>query len=309
MANYQISADQISAGKTILVRGTLRYSRLTKLIDGEELAQKNARRTYPINQPHTSVTLDNPQVLPFDQTNGQLTLEERFVQERFRVSTYTETKGITQYWLDSKSRNLPIIGIPNEDGQLVPDTSGQELAPGLDVTLVLQTYKPQNYAQHGLRIEQVIVNEPVRYYGQNVSTEDLAARGIVWAETPKAAPATPEHGGDEDQQGVQNLSQQAPEGSQLDENGFIMPAPGTPQPVQQNTSAPQAPLQQPQQVQQAQPTPTQEDLTAELARLQAELERLRTQGPASQAQNQQIQQQGQSPWDPAPAQPGSAYPN
>lgn len=72
------------------------------------------------------------------------------------------------YSIDSKGSTLPIIAIPSPkgDGTYDQDESGQELAQGLDVTLVLRTYKPKDFNNRGLALEQVIVHEEPRYYNR-----------------------------------------------------------------------------------------------------------------------------------------------
>ncbi|WP_026927420.1 hypothetical protein [Granulicoccus phenolivorans] len=195
MANYAVSAHQLTEGGTVLVRGTLGYSRLTRLIDGEDLVRSNQRKIAagmnPVTKPHTTVTVAQAEVLYADPAAP--TIDERFVAERCYLSPKHPDKG-PQYSIDSKGQTLPIIAIPDGAGTYTQDTSGRELAADLTVSLVLRVYKPQNFANCGLALDQVIVHEPVKYYGGGVNTAELAARGIVFSTPPRAiraADATP----------------------------------------------------------------------------------------------------------------------
>jgi hypothetical protein len=182
----QITATQIAADKTVHVRGKLTYSRLAKLIEGDELAQVDARRTKngmsPVGRAHTTANLAHAEVVFADAANPSL--EEKFVQERRYTSAKKPEQGLS-YSIDNKSPNLPIVGVLNDAGQVEQVVLTGDLAAGLDVTLVLRTYKPANYAQHGLAIDLVIVHEPIRYYNTAVNTSELSARGIVFATPPR----------------------------------------------------------------------------------------------------------------------------
>lgn len=288
MANtYQVAAESLKEGSIILVRGKLGFARLTRLIEGEELRAVDARRVQnnlsPVGKPHTTVTVTEAEVIFKDAAAP--TLEERFVEERRYTPKKNPSTGLS-YSVDSKGQSLPIIAIPTPEGTVVQDESGQELAQGLDVTLVLRVYKPKTFNKRGIAIDQVIVNEPVRYYSGNTSVEELAQRGIVFAAPPQAIQArsgAPAVAG-QARVGVDN------QGTIIDENGFALPAPGggmpqaapaaAPQVIVQAPAAPVAPVAQP--VAQAAPVPTApaESLEAQLARLQAENAALKDAGSA-----------------------------
>lgn len=194
MPNYSVQAEQLTEGTSVFIRGKLAFARLTRLIEGEELARVNQRKVQngmsPVNQPHTTATITEAEVTYADPANP--TLEEQFVAERRYTSKKNPDSG-ANYSIDSKGNNLPIIAIPSEknDGTYDQDTSGRELDRGLDVTLVLRVYKPKNYAKRGLSLDQVIVHETPRYYGGGgVNAEDLKARGIVFNSPPRAVPAS-----------------------------------------------------------------------------------------------------------------------
>ncbi|MFD9867522.1 hypothetical protein ACFXI8_23865 [Streptomyces niveus] len=196
MTDYAISASRITEGKNVFIRGKLGFAVLARLIEGEELVASDERRTKngmsPIGKPHTTATIIHAEVQCADPNNP--TLEEQFVSERRYDSPKRPETG-PNYAIDSKGSTLPVIVIPSPkgDGTYDQDESGRELAQGLDVTLVLRTYKPKNFNNRGLALEQVIVHEEPQYYkaGGIVDHAELAARGIVLNGTPRPVQATP----------------------------------------------------------------------------------------------------------------------
>ncbi|WP_328689765.1 hypothetical protein OHA74_11795 [Streptomyces phaeochromogenes] len=195
MANYSISASQITEGKNVFIRGKLGFAVLARLIEGAELVASDQRRTKngmtPVGKPHITATIIHAEVQCADPNNP--TLEEQFVSERRYDSPKRPETG-ANYSIDSKGSTLPIIAIPSPkgDGTYDQDESGQELAQGLDVTLVLRTYKPKDFNNRGLALEQVIVHEEPRYYNAGgVDPAELAARGIVLNGTPRPVQASP----------------------------------------------------------------------------------------------------------------------
>jgi hypothetical protein len=195
MANYSISASQITEGNSVFIRGKLGFAVLARLIEGAELVASDQRKTKngmnPVGKPHTTATITNAEVQFADLNNP--TLEEQFVSERRYDSPKRPETG-PNYSIDSKGSTLPVIAIPSPkgDGTFDQDESGHELAQGLDVTLVLRVYKPKNFNNRGLALDQVIVHETPRYYTPGgVDQAELAARGIVLNGTPRPLQAAP----------------------------------------------------------------------------------------------------------------------
>ncbi|MFD7537432.1 MULTISPECIES: hypothetical protein [unclassified Streptomyces] len=225
MANNSISASRITEGKNVFIRGQLGFAVLARLIEGEELVASDQRKTAngmsPVGKSHTTATIIHAKVQFADPNNP--TLEEQFVSERCYDSPKRPETG-PNYSIDSKGSTLPVIWIPSPkgDGSYDQDESGRELAQGLDVTLVLRTYKPKNFNNRGLALEQVIVHETPRYYNPGgVDQAELAARGIVLNGTPRAVQATP---------AISSSVADVPVATEL-EDGLSFPAP-------QPTSAP-----------------------------------------------------------------------
>lgn len=305
----QFTAEKLTEGAILMVRGKIAYARLTKLIEGADLVAVNQRKALnkmsPVNTPHVTCALTQPQVIYTDPSNP--TYDEQFIAERFYISLKNPSAG-PMYSIDSKGKNLPTIAIPSDkgDGSYDQDKSARELANGLDVTLVLRVYKPKAHAKHGMAIEQVVVNEPVRYYsGGNAATEALAARGIVFNAPPVAvAPSNepaPVHPDDEGNEPVV-----VPQGSRV-QDGLVMPAPpaatpAAPAPAPAAAAPAVAPVAAP-------AASVQEDLQAQLARLQAENNALKDSGSAfgapaqaDQTQSADVSSDNQdNPWVPQTA--------
>ncbi|MFF8902586.1 hypothetical protein ACF082_34530 [Streptomyces lydicus] len=275
MANYSISASQITEGKNVFIRGKLGFAVLARLIEGAELAASDQRKTNngmnPIGKPHTTATIIHAEVQFADPNNP--TPEEQFVSERRYDSPKRPETG-PNYSIDSKGSTLPVIAIPSPkgDGTYDQDESGQELAQGLDVTLVLRTYKPKNFNNRGLALEQVIVHETPRYYNAGgIDQAELAARGIVLNGTPRHVQATPASAAP---------AAAGPVATEV-EDGLSFPAP-------QPTSAPvavaaQSPVQTALATDAVAPAPApaqQETLEEKLARLEAENASLKDAGSA-----------------------------
>lgn len=251
----EIKAHQLTEGQTIVIRGTLEYSRLMSLIAGDELQRSIAQQrqngvTYPTTKEHTRIALRDAQVLFADPNNP--TAEEQYATQKLYQSKKNPEKGM-MFSIDNKSPYLPPIWIPSNPADLsegyvqLTDPEG-ELDNGLNVSVVLETFKSGNNANLGLGLTSVIVNEAPRYYtNSRVDRDKLAAMGIVF----KTNPVTPTY----------NLAPQAgsdqPQQNNTDDQG--MPTPGIgqqPAPQQQHNQQQYAP--QPQQNQYAFPQQAQQ---------------------------------------------------
>lgn len=305
-----IPAERLREDQTVIVRGHISYSRLAKLIDGAELVRsiESARKRgslYPTDKPHTTISLVDARVVPL--TPGSPTLEEQYTAEKLYQVKSGDNAGKTGFSIDDKSPNLPPVFEPHDDGkggtehrQVILE---QDLDSGLDVTLVLRTFQSGGYAKKGLGIQQVILNEPLRYYNSaSINTAALSALGITiagpvqrvsGAEAASRVPDAP----------VQDEGS-LPEGTQV-VDGLALPGPVASAPAP-------AVFQQPV----AQAAPVAEDPAAEITRLKAqiaagappvetpeqELARLRAQVAGQQAATPA----GQSPFDVDPG-PGIGF--
>ncbi|MET0885811.1 MAG: hypothetical protein ABWX92_05105, partial [Mycetocola sp.] len=242
--------------------------------------------------------------------------------------------------IDNKSTFLPTVlemdpANPGQYRQLVLE---RDLATGVDVTIVLQVFKPAAYEKRGLGLQQVVLNEAPRYYSSGVDTNALAARGIVVngpirpvtaVDSPAvAAPLAPAAGAE----------YVVPANSQADANGFPVPTPGAQgvvpapslaaqafpvsAPVVAQPSAPVAqvapvapvaqvaPVAPVAQVAPVAPVETQEQIIARLQQQLAEQTAAQAGSGGASAFDAPAQPvlvgAGASPWD-VPAQPAAAY--
>ena len=286
MTNYSVSATQLTEGASVFLRGKLAFARLTRVIEGRELEASDQRKVQngmnPVGKPHTTATITEAKVQFADPATP--TLEERFVAERCYASKKNPDSG-ANYSIDSRGTSLPSIAIPSDkgDGTYDQDTSGQELAQGLDVTLVLRVYKPKNFSNRGLALDQVIVHEKPRYYNLGVDKDELRARGIVLNAPLRAVQASqvqPAHD-----------VQDATIGTEV-EDGLSFP---TPQPAAAQPADPWAVPDQATVVAAAPAPAAEETIEEKLARLEAENESLKDAGSAVGAAAGPWNRPGQAP--------------
>lgn len=181
-----IAAESLRPGQNVLVDGFISFSRLARPITGTELAARIKREIdrgshYPTKTDHTTIALSDAQVVYADPANP--TLEEKFVAEKIYTIGKGENAGKQAYSIDNKGATLPQIFQPNPVNPGETQTHSQlilesDLATGLKVTLVLNTFQSAEYAKKGVGLQQVILHEPAKYYHAGVSPS-LAARGII----------------------------------------------------------------------------------------------------------------------------------
>ena len=163
-----ISPEDLRAGQHIRVSGRITYSRLAAVITGDALAESIAKakargQIHPTTVPYTSISLVNAAVLSTEPK--PLTLEEQYVQQKLRVISRGQNTGKKGLRIDSKGPRLPKIYVmdPEADGGMSKVKLERELANGLSVTLVLETFAAGDYAARGLALRRVLLNEPLRY--------------------------------------------------------------------------------------------------------------------------------------------------
>lgn len=303
----EIKAHQLTEGQTVVIRGTLEYSRLMSLIAGDELQRSIAQQrqmgvAYPTTKEHTRIVLRDAQVLYADPNNP--TAEEQYASQKLYQSKKNPEKGM-MYSMDNKSPFLPPIWVPADPANLaegyeqLTDPEG-ELDGGLNVSVVLETFKAGNNANLGLGLTSVVVNEAPRYYTNNrVDRDKLAAMGIVFKSNPvnPTYNLAPQAGGDQPQQ------------DNTDNQG--MPTPGIGQQPQQNQSAPQQQYNQqpaPQQGQQQYAPQPQAGQPNQAQSQQAQPQQNQYAFPQQGQQNQPQQPAQQQQYAPQPQQnPNSAF--
>mgnify|MGYP001025811769 CR=1 FL=1 len=165
MAQKTIRTNDLTPGDSFMVAGRVMFSKIAVPYSGESLIKANNRRTTmrmsPIDRPYTEMTICDAQVV-FANPNNK-SAAEIYAEESLYVS---KSKGATGYCYTATNRgvNIPWVGQPKADGtgkiQAI-DTKGQELAAGLNVTLVMRVFesKPNN----GVTLDGVICNEAPKY--------------------------------------------------------------------------------------------------------------------------------------------------
>jgi hypothetical protein len=318
-----IPAERLREGQQIFVQGNVSFSRLAALVEGEALTKsiEQARKRgslYPTTVPHTTINLVDAQVLPANP--AALTPEEQFTLEKIYPVKTGDNAGKNGFGIDNKSSYLPTVleKDPENPGQYRQLVLERDLAGGINVTLVLEVFKPAGYEKRGLGLQQVILNEPVKYYSSGVDTAGLAARGIVVNGPIRSvagadAPATAAASGAE--------FAAAPANSQADAHGYAVPAPGAQGVIPAPTLAQQAfpvsaPIQAPvAPVAQVAPVaapvaaiPAAEDPATTIARLQMQLaeQAAATANSGGDSAFGAAPAAGLTPWD-VPAQPVAAY--
>lgn len=179
-----INCNQLNPGAIYLVRGKVSFSRITRHTTDKERDEANKRRMHPIDKNYTTITLYDAVVLARDPQNPSI--EERYASECLYKSS-SQNYPNNNFSAINKSPNLPQIAVlegNNQYKQIIPEN---ELAQGLDVTLVMRVYKTK--MNNGVSLDKVFVNEPIKYYTGNQKSVDnaLAGYGIVFQALPPTA--------------------------------------------------------------------------------------------------------------------------
>lgn len=188
MARTPISALASFAPLTVNIRGKVTYSHISKMVEGTELANTNAKRTAngltPYDKPYSALTIKDAYIVDDGTLNPTV---KAILEERFSNSTNPDGT-ITKVWYaTSKSPSLPPVAYGAEAGndagkgiadKDVPLTA--ELATGLDVTIGVKIYKGK--IGTGLGMDYVLVNEPVRYYTASGIQRALEQQGITYTQ-------------------------------------------------------------------------------------------------------------------------------
>lgn len=181
---YEFDQKQLTEGVTVTLKAQVGWSQVARHTTPEELARYNNNRTHQVLRPLTYMQLNHVQVLPM--TEGQPTLEERFVAERFFTTKNpkpgTPDQGL-RYEVRNKSRNLPTLFQITEDNSAKQFEPEGELAPGTNVIVTIRSYRVQGNA--GFNLESVIVMDPgpIQYRGVGAIVDNpaLTALGISFS--------------------------------------------------------------------------------------------------------------------------------
>lgn len=294
-----IPAERLREDQTILVRGKISYSRLAAQITGEELARsiENARKRgslYPTTKPHTTISLIDAVVTPLDPNNP--TTEEQYVGEKIYTVKNGDNAGKRGFSHDDTSPTLPQVFEPTPEGKHHQVVLDNDLDSGLDVTLVLRTFKPANYEKRGLGLQQVILHEPIRYYqaGGGADPAALSALGIT-IEGPVTRVSAADAAAVANKQADPRAEESTAVPTVVGEDGLAMPGAVGEAPAPQQQQAQAAPAAQDAPMAQL-PTTTpaapQGGDAARIAELEAQLAAARGQSPQGGSAFD-----GESPWE------------
>lgn len=172
--NRTVTSNNLTPGKTAAIRGQVTWSRIRARVEGEALKRENERLKaagrLTKDKPYTSITVANAQIVPLDPSGQTLTAEETYALEHM-----FDAKAGRSYTGESHGKYLPDVGVWDQNtGDVKWLTSMEgELAPGMDVTVIMVAYegKPNN----GFGLQAVICNEPIRYFGKQPLTPKLNA--------------------------------------------------------------------------------------------------------------------------------------
>lgn len=153
----------VKAGDQIVVRGTVSFARLDKLVEGEALEKENARRTRNggmTTKPFRSITIENPE---FVQGAGSPLAQ--YHESKAYVNKKT---GAPTLSLESKSLFPPKYGHIQEDGTLLEmDDPKKNPAIGQVVYLLIKAFAPkaQGAFNLGSSFESIAFEKgPINFY-------------------------------------------------------------------------------------------------------------------------------------------------
>ena len=187
----KISIDSLTPNSHIAVKGVVRFSRITKHLEGEALAADNARKVArgmrPIDKPYTTITIEQANVISANPNAP--TLEEQYVMQNILFMSQQHPERNYQATVNNKSQNLPEVYQRDQQDvntvtRIYPDG---ELANGMNVTIVLRVFKPRTPGMHnGISLDSIICDEPIRTAAFGGSAAGLTGLGL------NVRPASPE---------------------------------------------------------------------------------------------------------------------
>lgn len=182
MKNRTVDLQSLPAGAVYAVTGTVSYSRVASMIEGEELRKVNernlARGQRSVDRPYTTITLNNAHAIQRDP--NQKKLEEIYAEESLFVSNAKDAQGM-RFTAVNKGRNLPWIAVRDpETGNIKQIQPEGELDKNLRVTVIMNVY--QGKINKGAGMSGIIIEEEPRYYTtnrDNAGLQDLFGVGFI----------------------------------------------------------------------------------------------------------------------------------
>lgn len=262
---YSVTTNMLTTDETVMIDGKVSFSRISRKMNAKEIEAENERRRAngnkmsPIdpNKPYSYIELYDVSVRTQNPTPR---LIETYIREHCYVTPKSKTHPNSNCFMAKNSGNgVPTLCILQPDGvNTVQDylAEGEELAAGLQVSILCKVFDSKNSPNKGLALETVIITDPrgLVLYERAATAEAMAAYGYTYTETPKPAAPAPQMPQEQPAQAVQpQMPQQqtAPQVQPQATNNFSYVPQG--QPVAQ--PAPQVPQGQPVQVAQPQAAP------------------------------------------------------
>lgn len=262
---YSVTTNMLTTDETVMIDGKVSFSRISRKMNAKEIEAENERRRAngnkmsPIdpNKPYSYIELYDVSVRTQNPTPR---LIETYIREHCYVTPKSKTHPNSNCFMAKNSGNgVPTLCVLQPDGvNTVQDylAEGEELAAGLQVSILCKVFDSKNSPNKGLALETVIITDPrgLVLYERAATAEAMAAYGYTYTETPKPAAPAPQMPQEQPAQAVQpQMPQQqtAPQVQPQATNNFSYVPQG--QPVAQ--PAPQVPQGQPVQVAQPQAAP------------------------------------------------------
>lgn len=174
MKNRTVDLQSLPVGAVYAITGTVSYSRVASMIEGEELRKVNernlARGQRSVNRPYTTITLNNAHAIQRDL--NQKRLEEVYAEESLFVSNAKDAQGM-RFTAVNKGKSLPWIAVRDpETGNIKQIQPEGELDKDLRVTVIMNVY--QGKMNKGSGMNGIIIEETPRYYTANRNDAGLA---------------------------------------------------------------------------------------------------------------------------------------
>lgn len=263
---YSVTTNMLTTDETVMIDGKVSFSRISRKMNAKEIEAENARRRAngnkmsPLdpNKPYSYIELYDVTVRT--QNPNAPRLIETYISEHCFVTPNSKTHPNSNCFMAKNSGNgVPTLCILQPDGVNTIQhylTEGEELAAGLQVSILCKVFDSKNSPNKGLALETVIITDPrgLVLYEKAATAEAMAAYGYTYTETPKPVAPAPQVPQGQPTQAVQpQMPQQqtAPQVQPQATNNFSYVPQG--QPVTQ--PAPQVPQGQPVQVAQPQAAP------------------------------------------------------
>lgn len=169
----KINTNDIPTPATVVVRGTLTYSRLHKQLDGKDLEdyiedRKKTKRPY-VDKPFTTATIVDPRI-EFSNPAGETDPNARTIAEQYIIQKMYQSKNSKNYagrWLlemNNTGNFVPRIFVETPKGSknLVETKLTGRVQNNLDVSLVIRIYAAE--PNNGVTLDSVIFHDPIKYY-------------------------------------------------------------------------------------------------------------------------------------------------